>query len=194
MTPHTYGEAVRWEATSPRIRPLRLVVGWAVAAAALWVAAAVLPGVELENTGAAFIAAALVAILNALVPPVIAALRLPLTLLLGFVLVLLADALLLRLAADALPDHIRVDSFGDALLAALIMSAVSMVLQVILGTDDDDTYTLRVTRRIARRQGGGARTDVPGIVFLEIDGLALPVLRDAMRDGSAPAMASWIAD
>jgi hypothetical protein len=31
-------------------------------------------------------------------------------------------------------------------------------------------------------------------VFLEIDGLALPVLRDAMRDGSAPEMASWIAD
>ena len=35
---------------------------------------------------------------------------------------------------------------------------------------------------------------MPGIVFLEIDGLALPVLRDAMRDGSAPTMASWIAD
>jgi uncharacterized membrane protein YvlD (DUF360 family) len=194
MTPPSYGEALQWEPTSPRIRPLRLVVGWVVAAAALWVAAAILPGVDLESTGAAFIAAALVAILNALVPPVIAALRLPFTLLLGFVLVLLADALLLRLAADALPDDIHVDSFGDALLAALIMSAVSMVLQVILGTDDDDTYTLRVTRRIARRQGGGARTDVPGIVFLEIDGLALPVLRDAMRDGSAPAMASWIAD
>ena len=35
---------------------------------------------------------------------------------------------------------------------------------------------------------------MPGIVFLEIDGLALPVLRDAMRDGSAPNMASWIAE
>jgi hypothetical protein len=31
-------------------------------------------------------------------------------------------------------------------------------------------------------------------VFLEIDGLALPVLRDAMRDGSAPNMARWIAE
>ena len=35
---------------------------------------------------------------------------------------------------------------------------------------------------------------MPGILFLEIDGLALPVLRDAMRDGSAPNMARWIAD
>src|SRR5204862_3613329 len=35
---------------------------------------------------------------------------------------------------------------------------------------------------------------VPGIIFLEIDGLALPVLRRAMRDGNAPTMARWLAD
>ena len=35
---------------------------------------------------------------------------------------------------------------------------------------------------------------MPGIVYLEIDGLALPVLRDAMRDGNAPTMARWIAE
>ena len=75
-----------------------------------------------------------------------------------------------------------------------MISAVSLVLQTILGTNDDDQYSLKVTRRIARRQGAHARTDVPGILFLEIDGLALPVLRDAMRDGSAATMASWIAE
>ena len=69
-----------------------------------------------------------------------------------------------------------------------------MALDVVLGMNDDDQYTVRVTRRIAKRQGARARTDVPGILFLEIDGLALPVLRDAMRDGSAPEMARWIAD
>ena len=35
---------------------------------------------------------------------------------------------------------------------------------------------------------------MPGILFLEIDGLALPVLRDAMRDGSAPNMARWLSE
>ena len=91
-------------------------------------------------------------------------------------------------------SDIRVDSFGDALLASLLISAASVVLQTILGTNDDDQYSLRVIRRVAGRQGAIARTDVPGIIFLEIDGLALPVMRDAMRDGSAPVMASWIAD
>ena len=92
---------------------------------------------------------------------------------------------MLKLASDLLENTFVVDNFGWALLAALLVAAVSVVLEVIFGTNDDDTYTLRVVQRIARRQGGATRTDVPGIIFLEIDGLALPVLRRAMRDGNA---------
>src|SRR3954468_14847885 len=188
-----YGEVVTWHPEKPRLRPMRLVLGWVVSAASVAVAAWLLPGVDLESSAAAFAVAAAVAVLNAILPPVLAALRLPFMVGLGFILILLADALVLQLAADSLPHDIHIASFGDALLAALVMAAVSTALQVVVGTNDDDEYTLRVTRRIARRQGAGDRTDVPGIVFLEIDGLALPVLRDAMRDGSAPTLARWIA-
>jgi type I phosphodiesterase/nucleotide pyrophosphatase len=68
------------------------------------------------------------------------------------------------------------------------------VLQVMLGTNDHDDYALRVTRRIAHRQGIAAHTDAPGVIFLEIDGLALPVLQRAIRNGSAPLMGRWIED
>jgi uncharacterized membrane protein YvlD (DUF360 family) len=183
-----------WEPTPPRLRPFRLVVAWAVAAGSLYVAAALVPGVSLDRPGAAFVAAAVIAVLNAVLPPLVAALRLPFTLIAGFLLVLVVDALGLRIAADALPDYLTVNSFGDALLAALVMAAVTIVLEVITGTNDDDEYTARVVRRVARRQGAEAATDVPGIVFLEIDGLALPVLRRAMRDGSAPNMARWLGE
>jgi uncharacterized membrane protein YvlD (DUF360 family) len=190
----SYGEQVRWEPATPRIGVARLIVSWIVGAASIWVASEILPGVALEQTGAAFLVAAVVALMNAVLPPLLAALRLPLMLVTGFVLLLLADAFVLFAAHEILPDDIRVDSFGDAFLAAILMAIVSLVLQVVLGTNDDDQYNLRVTRRIAKRQGAAPRTDVPGIVFLEIDGLALPVLRDAMRDGSAPAMARWVAE
>jgi uncharacterized membrane protein YvlD (DUF360 family) len=189
-----YGEHVSWRPARVRVRPVRLLLSWLIAAASVWAAAAIVPGVALEQTGAAFAVAALIAVLNAVLPPILAALRLPFMLLTGFLLVLFADALLLLLAHELLPDDIHVDSFGVALLAAVVIAAVGMVLQAVLGTNDDDEYALRVTRRIARRQGVEERTDVPGIVFLEIDGLALPVLRDAMRDGSAPTMARWIAE
>ena len=35
---------------------------------------------------------------------------------------------------------------------------------------------------------------MPGIVFLEIDGLSKPVLQRAMRDGNAAEMARWLAE
>lgn len=183
-----------WEPQAPRFRPLTLAVSWLLAAAAVLIAAAIVPGVTVETFGDAVVAAAIIAVLNALLPPLLAALRLPLTLASGFVGVLLLDALILKLASDIVPHSITVDTFGDALLASLVMAAASVVLQVILGADDDDTYMLRVTRRIARRRGAVQATDVPGIVFLEIDGLALPVLQLAMRNGHAPEMARWLTE
>ncbi len=176
-----------------RIRPLHLLLSWFVASLSLLFAAWIVPGVSVEGWAGAIIASAAIAVLNALLPPIIAALRLPFTLPLGFLLVLVVDALMFELVAR-FSNTISVDAFGWALLAALVASAASVAFDAVLGTNDDDTYTLRVISRIARRSGGQVRTDVPGIVFLEIDGLALPVLRRAMQDGSAPELARWAAD
>ena len=194
MTAASYGEAVSWEPERPRFKPLRLLLSWILTATSLWVAAAILPGVDIKGAAGAFAVAAVVAVLNALLPPLLAALRLPFMLALGFVLILVLNAFVLKLASDVLENTFVVDNFGWALLAALLVAAVSILLEVIFGTNDDDTYALRVVQRIARRQGGASRTDVPGIIFLEIDGLALPVLRRAMRDGNATNMARWIAE
>jgi uncharacterized membrane protein YvlD (DUF360 family) len=189
-----YGERPAWRAERPRLRPLRLGVSWLLSALTLLAAAAVMPGVEIRGFGGALLAAALIAVLNALLPPVIAALRVPYTVALTFVLVLLLDALLLQIASAIAPEAIEVDDFGWALLTALVASAIGIALEVIVGANDDDAYNLRVVQRVAGRSSDPIRTSVPGIVFLEIDGLSLPVLRRAMRDGSAPEMARWLAD
>jgi uncharacterized membrane protein YvlD (DUF360 family) len=178
----------------PRFGVIRLVVSWIVSGAALLFAAWLLPGVSASSWWGALLVAAAVAILNSVLPPVIAALRLPFTVGLGFILVLLVDAWMLKVASDAFSSsHFHVDSYGAAFLAALVAAAASVVLTVMFGANDDDTYTLRVIQRIARRSGERTVTDVPGIIYLEIDGLALPVLRRAMRDGNASRMASWMA-
>ena len=114
--PHAYGEDTRWQPAPLRIGLLRTLVAWVVAALAVWIAAAVVAGVALERSGAAFLVAAVLAVLNALLPPALAALRLPFMLVTGFLLVLFADAGLLMGSDRLLPDDIRVDSFGDALL------------------------------------------------------------------------------
>ncbi len=172
----------------------RLVVVWAVTAAALFLSAAFLPDFTVSSFAAALGAAALIAVFNTLVPPLIAALPLPLPLLTGFLLTLVADAAMLKAAAAILgSERMAVDSWWAALLAALVATAVAVVIGVTLGIDDEEAQALRVARRIGRRSPDHVRTDQPGIVFLEIDGLGLPILRRAMRDGSAPNMAAWLA-
>ena len=187
-----YGELPKWAPERPPIRPLRLVVTWLVSAISLFVAAEIVPHISVTGFLGAFVATLLIAILNAALPPVIAALRLPFALVTGFLLVLLVDAAMLWVASEIAPEAIQVDSFWWALVAALLASAVTVVLDTVFGTNDDDTYTFRVVQRIARRSKEQIRTDVPGIVFLEIDGLGLPILRRAMRDGNAPVMARWL--
>ena len=171
-----------------------LAVAWLVSGAAVYVAVAIVPGVSLEAAGGALVVAAFLAIANAVLPPVVAALRLPWTVAFGFLLVLAIDAGALVLADYLLPDFIRVVSFGDALLTAIVIATVSIAVDTLLGVNDEDRYALRVVERVARRQGRHSVTDLPGIVFLEIDGLALPVLRHAIANGSAPTMARWLAD
>jgi uncharacterized membrane protein YvlD (DUF360 family) len=187
-----YGDALHWSPERPRLTPIPLAIAWLTASASLLFAAAVIPGVTIPSAGGALITAAFVAALNAVLPPVVAALRLPFTLALDFVLILLLDALMIWSAASLDDRTIQLSSFGSAIAVALIASAAGVAIGVLTGTDDD-VHLLRTVRRATRRQGGVDQTDVPGIVFLEIDGLAAPVLQRAMRDGHAPQLARWLA-
>lgn len=188
-----YGEAPGWKPEKPRFRPGQLVLWWLFGAVSLLVATLLVPGASDSTFGAALVAAAIIGVLNALLPPLVAALRLPFTALLGFFLVLFVDAGMLLLAGR-ISSQLTIDSFWSALGVAVAAAAVGVVLSVLFGTNDDDIYSLSVVQRIARRSGERVVTDRPGIVFLEIDGLALPVLQRAMRDGHAPTLARWLED
>src|SRR5262249_27806917 len=167
---------------------------WLAAALALFAAAWIVPGAHVNGFLGALTATAAIAVLNALIPPLIAALRLPYMLLVGLVLVLVVDALILVAADRITGGDLKVDSFWSALGVAFVASALGVVIAIVLGTNDDDEYTFKVIQRIAKRSGGRTITDAPGMVLLEIDGLALPVLKRAMRDGNAPTMARWLED
>src|SRR5947207_455780 len=187
-----YARAPTWGVGRPRFRVFRLLLAWLVSAAALLLAAKIVPGASVGNFEDALAAALVLAALNAVLPPIVAAVRFPFIVLVGFFAVLVLDALMLLVVDRVTNGALSIDSFGSALGVALVAAALGVLIDVVLGTNDDDTYALRVTQRIARRSGQREETRVPGIVFLEIDGLALPVLQGAMRNGSAPTMARWI--
>ena len=187
------GEGPAWVVQRPRLRLRTVLVGWTLAAAGLLAAAVLLPGLHVDGVPGAFGVVAVIGVLNALIVPAVARIRLPFTVLSGFLLVLLLDALVLWFAADLVSDSVTVDSFGWAFAGALAAAAATLAFQIALGVNNDDTYSLHVIERMARRSGKQVRTDRPGIVFVEIDGLAFPVLQRALRDGHAPEMARWLA-
>jgi uncharacterized membrane protein YvlD (DUF360 family) len=192
-TTTTHGHAPQRADVRPQLRVTRLVVSLVVNAISVFVAAWILPGLEVGDFWRALLAAAVIGVLNAVLSPLVAAVRLPYTVATSFLLVLVLDAVILMLTDAATDQAIRVDGFGWALVAAVLISAIATVLDILVGADDDDAYTLRVIHRIARRSGERVVTDEPGILYLEVDGLAKPILQRAMRDGNAPQMASWLA-
>jgi uncharacterized membrane protein YvlD (DUF360 family) len=189
-----YGESAAWRPQRPQLRPGRMLARWVVNAAALLIAATLVPGVTVKSFAGALLALLIITVLSVLVSPLLAALRLPYAAVLQFLLLLFFDAWLLLLAADIAPGQLEVDSFGWALVAVVAAVAVDVALVALFGMNDDDVYALQVVERIARRSGEQVQTSVPGILFLEIDGLAAPVLRHGMRNGSAPEMSRWIAE
>ena len=71
---------------------------------------------------------------------------------------------------------------------------VNTIVTSLLAIDDDDFWYRNVVRRQAKRHAGAIASDVPGVFFLEIDGLAHDVLQRAIRDGNAPDIARWLRD
>jgi uncharacterized membrane protein YvlD (DUF360 family) len=175
----------------PRRRLGRLLLVWAIDAVAFWLLAAVLPGVDIDSPGAAIATAAVVGLLNALLWPIVIAVALPLAFYTAGLGALVLNGVVLLAASDVLAGF-DVHGLGSAIFATLVLTALTTMLSALLAVDDDDSFQRRVVLRRMRRVPDPARTDVPGVIFLEIDGLSIDTLRRALRDGHVPMLARWI--
>ena len=168
----------------------RVVLVWLLTAGALLLLSAVLTRFTVDSAGAALGVAALIGLLNALVWPLIVRVALPFTVLtLGFGALLLNGGVVL--AASSLDSGVQLDGIWSAIVVAIGLTAVNTIITTLLAVDDDDFWYRYVVRKLARR-AEGAESDVPGVYFLEIDGLAHEVLLRAIRDGNAPTLARWV--
>jgi uncharacterized membrane protein YvlD (DUF360 family) len=174
----------RWAGVAARALAL-----WAGVALIFWVAIGLIPGFDLPSFRAALLSTALIAVINAVLWPLLIRIVLPLTVLTFGLGSLVLNALIVGFAIKVVDGS--APPFLGAVAAAFVLSVALMVLTPALSFDDD-ARQLRVVRRRARRVAAANRTDVPGVILFEIDGLAEPVLRRALREGYAPTMARWL--
>jgi putative membrane protein len=111
----------------------RLFIRWAVVAAAVAVASAVVPGVTIHGGfGGVLIVAAVFGLVNATLGPVAKLLSLPLIVLTLGLFIFVVNALMLGITAE-LTSRLTIHGFGTAMLAALVISAVSAILNTFVG-------------------------------------------------------------
>ena len=170
---------------------LRTLLLWLLIALMFWAVAAVLPRIAVPSFRAVLLTTALVAVLNALLWPLLIRLLLPLTVITFGLGSLALNAAIVWVSIE-LVDGKAPDLLGAILVAFLI--SISLMLLAPALSIDDDARQLRLVRRRARRIREANRTDVPGVILFEIDGLAEPVLRRALKEGHAPVMARWLAE
>jgi uncharacterized membrane protein YvlD (DUF360 family) len=168
------------------------VATWAIETAGLAAMLRYLPGVTVAHWENAIVAALVIGLLNALVRPAILLLTASLGIVPFLIVALLLNGLLVLVAAWIVPGF-QVDGVLTAFLVAFGLAAINAVLTTLLSLGDDDAFYRNVIRQLARRMVATGALGQPGYVIVQIDGLAEPVLRRALREGRMPTLASWLA-
>lgn len=179
------------ERTHPALRPLRVIVLGLAQALALVGSAAVLGGLWVDDLASAVVAIVWLSLLNAVAWPFVVRIALPVVLLTAGLFTFVLNAVFIWFAGE-LTDGMEVSSFWTTLVVAFVLTVVNLTVGGLLSIDDDHTWQQRVARRLARHTGATGATDVPGIVFVQIDGLGHDVLLDAMSSGHAPFLSRLV--
>ena len=170
---------------------IRGTVIWAIEVVALGLLTVVLPGVSVTDRQEGVVAALVIALLNALVRPMVLLFAQNLGLVLFGLISLVLNGLLVLLASRVLPGF-AVDTLWTAFLLAFGLAVLNTLASSLLGINDDDSFYRNVIRWLARRRVPLSDLNVPGTVLVQIDGLSESILRSEIEAGQLPTLARWL--
>ena len=110
---------------------VKLLVKWGLSAVALMFLTYLLPGIVVKSFGSALLAAAVIALLNSIVRPILIVLTLPVTVVTLGLFLLVINAWMFWLAGSMLSGF-EVSSFWWALAGAIVYSLLSMVVDMAM--------------------------------------------------------------
>ncbi len=111
---------------------IEIVFIWFVTAVGLWITTKIVRGIRVRSTSGLLIAALVLGLINSFIRPVLLFFTLPITVFTFGLFALVINALMISLTAVIVPDF-EVRDFGSALLAALIMSLLSLLGLLVFG-------------------------------------------------------------
>jgi putative membrane protein len=171
----------------------RTIVLWIGSSIGFLFIADISVGLTIDTWETAFVAAGIVGILNSLLWPILSRILLPFMVFTVGIGALLINGALIWVASGFV-DGVSIQ--GAALiLTPIAMAAISTLLAAILTIDDNAVWYREIKNSLKKMDKKRDRTkikNVPGVIFLEIDGLAKNILLEAVERGYMPTLKRWI--
>ena len=145
-------------------------------------------GVEISQSGDIMLLVIFISLVNAILWPILTRIAMPFLILTFGVGTLILNGVLLQIFAPMFGIEIK----GAALiLAPLGMAAVTTILSSLITIEDDSSYYRAVLNDAEKKRKSEVK-NYPGVIIVEIDGLAYKVLCEAVERGDMPTMKEMI--
>jgi uncharacterized membrane protein YvlD (DUF360 family) len=164
-----------------------LVVSWLLLSLTIWV----MPGVSAAARVDVLVAALVLGVLTAVFRPLVTSLALVVGWLGVLVASIFAEALFFYGALSLAPG-VTVDGFWDAFWASWVFSLLVNVANWLVSAGDDTAFLSNLLRQTQQVRAAATPTAVPGVVFVQVDGLSAPLLQWALRSGDLPTLSRWV--
>ena len=182
-----------WRPT-PAALVKRIILAFVVSAVALWLTTEVMPGVTLlGGLRTLVLAVVILGALDLLIRPLILGMLAGISVILVAVATLVFQVLAFLIVSWLVPSF-EVRGPLTAFIGSIVYAFFSMILSAVLGTGGDESYWSTLIQQLAARRQDAIRTDKPGVVIVQIDGLARDILAHQIRAGRVPHMAQWLRD
>jgi hypothetical protein len=89
-------------------------------------------------------------------------------------------------------EGLDIDGIWTGIWVSLGLTIGNVFISALFALDDDQAYEWFVVRPLKRTYASTPKTTEPGVLFLEIDGLAEPILRQALDLSYMPTLRRWL--
>jgi len=152
-----------------------------------------IPGLHVETLQGAFLFVLLLGVANSFILPYLMYFSVRLHPLVFPLLVFLLNGIFVVIVSEFVPG-VSIASIWTAIGVSLVISMTGMIVGGLFATDDFKAYERFVVQPLIRRYGVSKRSNVPGLMFLEIDGLSEAVFQKALDEGYMPTLKRWLED
>lgn len=165
-----------------------------------------LPGVSIGDVQSAAVFVLLLGVANSFILPSLICFSVRLPPLAFPFLVFLLNGILVAIVGEFIPG-VHIATIGMAIVVFIAVSMTGMMVGALFASNDFKAYERFVVQPLIRRYGGPERSGLPGVglpgevssgkvlpgvMFLEIDGLSAAVLQKALDKGYMPTLKRWL--